>query len=186
MWIKLGIAPQQRMQLDRDLRRAKWRPWKQRQTQIDGGGVQRIDRVVQFQAQGFRGIQFPCNTNQRLSELAVHAPVAALVGIGQIAAREVAAQSQMIRLGRVRFETRLDVPQALAKSDLCKCHAQELVQATEGAHVEVAAILGHQTTKGVPRRKLHHLREDELACVHSDLPGKSRQPAVLGLRRSSR
>jgi hypothetical protein len=29
-----------------------------------------------------------------------------------------------------------------------------LVQATEGAHVEVAPILDHQTTEGMPRGKL--------------------------------
>jgi hypothetical protein len=38
----------------------------------------------------------------------------------------------------------------------------------------------------MPRRKLHHLGKHELACVHRGLPGKSRQPAVLGLRSSSR
>ena len=123
---------QQRMHLDRALGRAKRRPREQRQTQIDGGRVQCIDGVVQFQAQGFGGVQLPCNSNQRLGELAVQAPVAALVGIGQIAAREVAAQSEVIRFGGMRFETRLDVPQALAKGDLRERHAQELVQATEG------------------------------------------------------
>jgi hypothetical protein len=60
----------------------------------------RVHGVVQFQAQGLRGVQLPCNTNQRLGELAVQAPVASLVGVGQIAAREVAAQSQVIRLCR--------------------------------------------------------------------------------------
>src|SRR5882672_5598283 len=71
-----------------------------------------------------RGVQLPCNANQRLGELAVETPVAPLVGIGQVAPREVAAQSQVIRLGRVRFQTRLDVPQALAEGDLGERHAQ--------------------------------------------------------------
>src|SRR5208337_1046216 len=142
---------QQRMQLDRRLGRAKRCPRKQRQTQIDGGGVQRIYGVVQLQAQRLGRVQPPCDANQGLGELAVQAPVASLVGIGQIAAREVAAQSQVICLGCVRFQTRLDVPQALAKGDLRERHAQELIQATEGAHVEVGAILRHQTTEGVPR-----------------------------------
>jgi hypothetical protein len=145
-----------------------------------------IDGLVQLQAQCVGGVQLPRDPNQGLGELAVQAPVAPLVGIGQIAAREIAAQSEVIRLGGVRFETGLDVPQTLPKSDLRERHTQELVQATERANIEVAAILGHQTTKGMPRGKLHHLGEDELACVHPDLPGKSRKPAVFGNRSSSR
>jgi len=42
---------QQRMQLDRGLGRAKRGPRKQRQAQIDGGRVQRINGIVQFHAQ---------------------------------------------------------------------------------------------------------------------------------------
>ena len=43
---------QQRVQLDGRLGRAKRRPGKQAQTQIDGAGVQRIDGVVQIDAEG--------------------------------------------------------------------------------------------------------------------------------------
>jgi hypothetical protein len=87
----------------------------------------------------------------------------------------------MIGLGCVRFEACLDVPQALAESDLRERHAQELIQTTEGAHVEVAALLRHQTTERVPRRKLHHLGKHQLACVHRGFPAKARKAAVLGL-----
>jgi hypothetical protein len=38
----------------------------------------------------------------------------------------------------------------------------------------------------MPRGKLHHLGEDQLACVHPNLPGKSRKPAVFGIWTSSR
>ena len=106
--------------------------------------------------------------------------VAPLVGIGQIAARKVAAQSQVARLGRMRVEACFDIARALAKGDLCERHAQELIQAAEGAHIEVASILGDQTTKGVPRRKLHQPGKYQLPRVRHGLPGKSRQTAILG------
>jgi hypothetical protein len=89
-----GTAKIQRhMQLDRGLGEAKRGPREERQTQIDRGGIHRIHCVVQFQAHRLGRVQLPCNTNQRLGELAVQPSVASLVDIGQIAAREVAAQS---------------------------------------------------------------------------------------------
>src|SRR5574337_2072709 len=50
-------APQieQRMELDRALAYAKARPGEERQTQIDGGRIERIDRMRQFQAEAVLG-----------------------------------------------------------------------------------------------------------------------------------
>src|SRR5215204_1105004 len=48
---------EQRVHLYRRLGGAKVRPWKQRQAQVDGGRVQSIDRVAQFQAQAFVGVK---------------------------------------------------------------------------------------------------------------------------------
>ena len=47
---------EQRVHLHRRLGGAKVRPWKQRQAQIDGRGIQSIDRVGQFHTQAFVGI----------------------------------------------------------------------------------------------------------------------------------
>ena len=169
---------QQCVQLDRGLGRAKRRPREHRQTQIDRGGVERIHRAVEFEAKRLGRIQLARDADQRLGELAVQAPVAPLVGVGQIASGKVAAQPQVIRLGRMRLHARFDVPQALAKGDLCERHAQELIQRTEGPHVEVAAVLGDQAPEGVPRRKLHHLRENKFARVHTKPPGKAPKDAL--------
>ena len=53
-------------------------------------------------------------------------------------------------------------------------------------HIEVAAILGHQAAKRMPRRKFHHLGEHELADMHEHLPDKSGKPAVIGAWCSNR
>jgi hypothetical protein len=62
-------------------RAQRWRPWlirstNLRQTAIPRGiwnVARRVHGVVQFQAEGLRGVQLPCNANQRLGELAAPA-----------------------------------------------------------------------------------------------------------------
>jgi hypothetical protein len=78
----------------------------------------------------------------------------------------------MVALGRLRAETGFDVPQAFPIGQLCEGHAQELVETTEGAHVEIASVLRY-LAKGMPGCELHHLGEHELADMHHRLPDKS-------------
>lgn len=177
---------EQRMQLDRGLRLPERRPRKQRQAQVDGRRIQGIDRAVQFHRQRFVGIQPPRNPDQGLGELAMDAPVPRFVRIGQVALGDIAADAQVVELGRLRTQTGLDVAQTLPVGKLGEGHAQELIQATEAAHIAVAPVLGHQTTKGMPWRELHHLSEYELARVHRSLRDKVRKDAKIGVSRSNR
>ena len=64
--------------------------------------------------------------------------------------------------------------------ELRERHADELVQATEGAHVEVATVLRYQPTNGM-RRQFHQLGEHELACMHRRLPANPRSLPQLPL-----
>ena len=180
MWIKLGnrsAQVEQRVQLDRRFGGAKLGPGKQRQAQVDGGGIQGIDCLGEIHRKGILCIKAPSGTDQGMGELGIDAPVARLVGIGQGAAAHRAAKTHVIEFGGLRAQTRLDVAQAFAVGQLCKGHRQKLVQATEGAYVEIAAILRHQTAKGMPWCELHELCEHEIANVHRCLPGKSRKTA---------
>ena len=67
---------QQRVQLDGRLGRAKRRPRKHRQAQIDGAGIQSVDRVFQIDTKRFPGIKTTGDGNERLGEVGVDAPVA--------------------------------------------------------------------------------------------------------------
>jgi len=99
-------------------------------------------------------------------------------GISSI--RHVSQQS------RLCAEAGFDVAQALPVGQLGEDHTRKLVETSEGAHVEVAAILGHQPAKRMPRDKLHQLGEHKLADMHSRLPDKSGKPAVIGAWCSNR
>src|SRR5260370_37090392 len=60
---------EQGVHLHRRLGGAKMRPWKQRQAQVDGGGVQSVDCIGQLQSEAFVGIKLPRLGNQPLCEL---------------------------------------------------------------------------------------------------------------------
>ena len=55
----------------------------QRQAKIDGGGVQRVDRVGDIQARVLVDVKAPCRMDETLSEIGVEAPVPGLIGVGQ-------------------------------------------------------------------------------------------------------
>jgi hypothetical protein len=165
---------------------SKRRPGKQRQTQIDRGGIQCIDRLAQFHAERLVDVQAPGDANQCLGELEVDAPVASFVGVGKGTATDIATNAQVIELGWLCAQAGFDVAQTFPVSKLGKRHAQELIEAAEAADVEIAAILRDQPAKGVPRCVLHHLREHELASVHRYLPGESGKTAQNRAPNSSR
>ena len=60
----------------------KQRPGKNRQTQVDGGGIERVDGVVEIEPQILVGIEGSGNANQGLGEIGVDTPIASLVGLG--------------------------------------------------------------------------------------------------------
>ena len=111
------IAPQiqERGQLDRRFGRAKRRPGKDRETQIDRSGIERVDGVLEIEPERLVGVKPPGCADQALRKVAVDAPIPRRVGIGQRVARNGAAKSQVIELGALHTQTRFDVAQALSR-----------------------------------------------------------------------
>ena len=184
-----NTAPQieQRVQPNRRLGRTEMRPGKHRQAQIDGGGIQRVDRVRELHAQGIPGVERLRLHDQALGELGVHAPVARFVGIGEGGAADRLAKAHVVERGRLRREARLDVAQALAVGQLGEGHAAQLLGARQCAYAVIAAITGHNALKGLPRQEVHDLREQGLANVHASLrSSQSRKAGRTGQRHSSR
>ena len=72
----------------------------------------------------------------------------------------------MIELGTLCTQAYFDVPKALSIGQLCEGHAQELIQAGEGLHFELAPIADDATAEGRQRKMLHQLRKHQLASVH--------------------
>ena len=93
--------------------------------------------------------------NQTVSEIAVDAPVALLVGIGQRGPFDWATEAGVIKLVALRGEADFDVAQALAISKLRESHGEKLIPARERTYTLVATITGDAAIEFVVRKKLH-------------------------------
>ena len=82
---KLGDAPaqiQQRVQFDGRLGSTKPRPREQGKAQIDGRGVQRVNRRIQLDAEVFVLVKVFGDCDENLSKVGVDSPIAIFVGVG--------------------------------------------------------------------------------------------------------
>ena len=163
------------MQLDCTFVFAKTRPRKDRQTQIDGRRIEGIDCMLQLQAKAVPGVELASCLDQTEGEILVNAPVAGLVGVGQCAAGDSAANPQVIELGGVRTQAGLDVAQTFSIGQLREGHAQELIEMREGECRIAAWVPADAPPEGMQRQMLHELGEHQFSRVHGNPSGKIRK-----------
>ena len=166
---------QQRVQLDRRLRRTKWRPIKQAQAQVDGGRIQSIDIAgdLHIHAQWLVGIELVGASNQDCREVRPDAPVTPLVGIGKRGAAHRLTQTHRVELGGVGTQGGLDVAQGFAPSQLRVGHDAEVFGAGQRGDSRIAGVTCNDASEAGPRHKLHQLSEKHLANIHEESPKKS-------------
>jgi hypothetical protein len=167
------VQIQQRVHLDGGLVLAKSSPRKQRQTEIDSGGIQGIQALIQIHTDRIVRIQRTGDTDEHLCEVGENAPVVRLVRVGQIRARHASTKSHVIQLAADGAQASFDITQAFAVSELSESHRQILVPAREASKVSVASIARHTLLKLVERQVIHELREDGPAEVHSTFSAKT-------------
>jgi hypothetical protein len=154
---------EQRVHFDRRFCRTEIRPGKQRQTQIDGCAVERINRVGEIKANIVFDIKFACALDQNGGQIRPHTPIAQLVGVSQSRLCDGLAQSHAVQFCGLSAETGLDVAQALAIGDLRKSHNAEMFRAPKRSDADVAAILPDNAIKTRPWNEIHDLRKEGLA-----------------------
>lgn len=177
---------QKSMQFHRSLRFAELGPREHCQTEIYSSGIQSIDGFRELDGQGLLSIKPSCDADESLSEFEIDSPISDFVGVGYCTATDLASNSQVIELGRLCTQTGFDVSQTLSVCQLSKGHAQKMIQATETANVEVAAMLLHRAAESMPRCIFHHLGENEFASEHGHLPEISGKRDQNSLSYSSR
>ncbi len=167
---------QQDVQLDGCLGFAKRRSVEQTQTQIDGGGIQRVDRVLEIEFQVLAQIKLASAPDQNWGQVGSDSPVARLVGIGQGGALTAVSKSHGVQLARVGSKRHFDVKQTLSPSQLSKSHDAKLLLASQAPQTRVTAIARHNARKAFQWNELHDLREQGLADT------LRKPPSILGLR----
>lgn len=114
---------EQGMQFYRGLALAEVCPRKKSQTQVDGGGVQCIDAVIQLDTEWFLSIEPSGLADQYLRKVGINAPISNLIGVRQRIARYLAANAQMLKLGLSGSQAGLNIAQTLSVGELREGHA---------------------------------------------------------------
>ena len=142
---------------------------------IDGGGVQGIDRLIQFHAEGIAGVKLSGLGDQDLGEVGINPPVPDLIGIGQGVAGDLSPDAQVIKFGLCCPQTCLDVSQAFPVGQLGEGHAEILVPAGEALDLVVAVVSFYALPEIVDRHKVHQLGEHGSTRVHQPSPSARMQ-----------
>src|SRR5712664_892286 len=117
------------------------RPGKQRETQVDQSGVQSEGCFFQDKAQLFAFVQNTCFGDEQLSEVSIDAPVTLFIGMSERITRDARApESHVIQTRFHCPQTRFDIAQTFAISQLSKSQREELIQATEGLDFVVTLV----------------------------------------------
>jgi len=149
---------------------AKYGPGEQRQTQIDGRCIERINSFLEFDAEAVVDIEFARGADQHLCEICVDVPIAHLICIRQSVPRNAAANAHVIELRSSRTQTSFDIAQAFAIRQLRECHTQELIPTRELLQLVGSLVTIYATMKLVRRKKVHQLRENRFARIHEPPP----------------
>jgi hypothetical protein len=156
----------ERMQFDCAFALSKPCPRKQGKAQIYCCGIQCIDGLIQVDSEFVVSIERSGRVDQYLCEIGVDAPVPIFVGIGKCASRNRAAYSHVVELALNCAKARFDIPKAFPKSELSKCHAEELVQAGKTLDLVVSVVSQNAFAEIVHGKKVHQLRENSATDIH--------------------
>jgi len=157
---------QKGVDLDRRLGGPEQGPRKDAHAQVDGAGIQGIDRVLQIQPQVFLDIDFACPSDQDCSQIGPDSPVPALVGLGKRTSLDRGSKPHTVELARVRPQACLDVSERLSPCELRKGHRAKVLGSRQGTHSRVAFVPRNDLGETRPRDELHDLRKQRLADVH--------------------
>ena len=187
MTSNVATQVEQGVQSDCGLGRAKRRPRKDRQVEINRGGIQRIDGVREFDTKRFIPVQRPGDADQRLRKVTVDAPITPGIGIRQGAARHRMLDAHVVQHAPLSTQTRYEVAQTLPSDQLRERHGQVLFAIRERLRLMRPVISSNARLKRPARQELHQLREYGLAFVHpGDPPSEMKKDTIRQARTSSR
>lgn len=163
---KVALQCQQRVQFDCRLVPSEGGPRKQREAQVNGGGIQRIGGGLDFRTEWFIGVECGGLPDEDVGEVGENTPVSVFIGIGQRAAGSGLTDAGVIELGAEGCQAGFDVAQAFAPSELGEGQHEEVFVSREFADAEVAVVTGDTLVELVFGEKVEELGEDGATFVH--------------------
>ena len=143
------------MEFDGALVLPKRSPWKKRETQVDRGGIQGVNGLVELHSEVLVRIQLSGDLDQHVSKIGIDAPIPFFVGIGQGASGDSASYPCVIELGLHGPQACLDIAKTLSISQLGEGHAKELIQTRKVSNPVFALIPANAFVECVSWEKAH-------------------------------
>jgi len=152
--------------LDARLGLSKVRPRKESESQIDGGGIQRIDRVVQIQPEIFAYIEWPCFAHQALGQILPDAPVSNFVGVCESRFGNRFGEAKVIECFGAGVEASGDVAQTIPRGHLGKDHAGKLLSESKMADRGCGLVSPYYAIERLAVDQVENLGENEATGIH--------------------
>lgn len=141
---------------------AKLCPWEQRQTQVNGRGVQRFHRFGEL----VFAIKLLGLGDQYHSQVMINLPGAIGIGIRQGAEWYVGFDSHMITTRTQGIEGGSEVSEAIPEGKLSEAHAKELIPAFKFLCTIISFVMSNYFSKIIFRNVIHKLCKNDSASVH--------------------
>jgi hypothetical protein len=160
---------EKRMELDGALAFAESGPGEKRQTQVDRGGIEGVNRVLEFQADVLVAVESTGFGDENLGEVGVDSPVARFVGVGQVAAGNAAADAHVVEPVLHGLQTSLDIAKAFPVGQLGEGQTEELIETEETLDLVIPPVAVNAFSELVKRQEGHDLGEDGRLSIHRSL-----------------
>jgi len=163
---EVALQSQQRVEFDGGLGTAKGGPRKEREAEVNGGGIQRVSRRLEFKAERFIGVERGGLLDEDVGQIGKDTPVPFFVGDRQCVAGGGLADAGVIELWAEGRQTGFDVAQTFAPGQLCKRQHEELFVGGQLADAKVAVVTGNTLVELVFGQEVEELGEDGATFVH--------------------
>ena len=163
---KVALEREQGVQFDGGFVAAEPGPRKQREAQVNGGGIQRVGGGLEIGEERIPGVKGGGLRDEYLGEVSEDAPVALFVGIGKRAAGGGLAETGVIEFGAEGGEAGFDVAETFPPGELGEGEDEELFVSGEFADAEVAVVTGDTLVEFVFGKEIQELGEDGATFVH--------------------
>ena len=153
------------VEFNRGFSPAEMSPRKHRQTQINRGGIDGINHLVNVEPVGVFPIKSSRFTNQNLCECFVNAPVTMLVRICQIRSRDVASDAHRVEM-RAPSQAGFNISKTLPESDLSKSHRKKLISGSHAFTRSRHRVKLHAAIELLTMDEIGDLSKNKAAGVH--------------------
>jgi len=148
-------------------------PWEETQREIDRGGIQSINRVLQFQSEIFACVENARLAHESLGEIFPESEVPLLVGIGQGGLGNSLWKTKMVESFAPCIETGGDIAQSFPPGQLRKGHADQLLSTPKMPNLALRVVALNQPGKRLAIYQIEDLGEDVAARVHGRVSSKN-------------